>query len=241
MNLEQVYDELQCEIDKLSRAVKSGGSGGGSSTTATHTIGEFPENPKEGDVHYLLDANDNENASYRYNGEAWEQLTGFNYQLSDTAKIKVIDGYGLFQKLGASALADFYYYITELGYRVETGSGAFKKFFYCVNPIIVDPSVISGFTIKGKYRNAALEETVDWTSEITTPYCGLLVIGYGTDNDGNWLFWQLCRPNLLEANNNALHQGNIVAKQSGGSGQFIITSLQLNKVQPITRKRGSKK
>lgn len=205
-------------------------------TTGT-TIGGFPETPAEGDIHYLLDPNGYENAKYRYNGEAWDQLSGFNYDLANTSGIKVTNGYGLFQKLGSSALADFTYNLSEMAYQLGTGGGTFKKFFYITDPVIVDPAVISGFTITGKFRNAALNETVDWTESISNPYCGLLMIGYGTDNEGNWLFWQLCRPFLLETDNNALPQGLIVAKQSGGSGNFFISSLTLNKVQTTNSKR----
>lgn len=209
--------------------------------TTSGNIGEFPASPAAGDLHYLLDTDGHQNASYRYDGEAWQQLTGFNYQLSDTEKISITSGYGLFEKIAASAWSDFAYVIAELGYQLQTGSGVIKKFFYMTEPIIIDPEYISGITVTGKYRNAALDATIDWTDVITQKTYGILMIGYGSDNDGNWLFWQLCRPLFVEPYNNALYQGNIVTKQGGPSGNCYLTSVKLNKVQPVEAKKKTTK
>ena len=215
----------------------------GTKITASSVIGYFPADANAGDVHYLVDGNGRENAKYRYSGEAWTQLSGFNYMVSDTEKATIMSGYGLYDTIGYESREDFYYVIGELGYKLKSGGGNFTSLFWITEPIIFDLDKFSGFQITGKFRGAAFDETVTFEGNITSGYCGCLCICYNTDNAGNWLSWQVCRPFIIETGNNALPQGTIVEKQSGQSGDLYITGLKLLKVQPVTntRKKTTKK
>ena len=220
----------------------------GTKITASSVIGYFPSDANAGYLHYLVDGNGRANASYKYDGEAWTQLSGFNYMVADTEKATIMSGYGLYDTIGYESREDFYYVIGELGYKLKSGGGNFTSLFWITEPIIFDLDKFSGFQITGKFRGAAFDETVTFEGNITSGYCGCLCICYNTDNAGNWLSWQVCRPFIIETGNNALPQGNIVEKQGGSSGDLYITGLKLLKVQPepeeakkkTTKKGGTK-
>ena len=211
----------------------------GATITISGNIGEFPAEPVEGQIHYLIDGNGNLNAGYRYDGTGWSQLFGFNYDLSDTAGSDIISHYGLYDSIGYGADGDFFYNISENGYQLRTGTGSFTTYFYIKEPVIIDTDIFSGFQVTGKFRGNALDVTIEWPEGFSSGYCGLLMIKYYTDNSGHGLKWQLCRPYLVETNNNALYQGDLVAKGSGSSDAFIITGLKL--LKKSTTKRRTKK